>query len=397
MKQFLAAFIIAEFLLAGLHSACAQTWATANAPVTNWQAVASSADGSKVVAVVYTDGNGGGGPVYVSSDAGTNWTQTTAPLAEWDAAASSADGTKLIAAAGFNNPGPVYTSTNSGSTWTSNNLPVALWGAAASSADGTKLFAGIQNGAIYVSTNSGATWAPSGAPSGLWFNIASSADGTKLVAAAYFGFIYTSTNSGATWTPNLTTTNQFWRAVASSADGNKLVAAATYSAGSNPGPLLTSTNGGVSWTTSTLTGYWASVSSSADGSRLTLSGSQSSGTWLSTNSGATWISNDIPQGSLAGQAFSADGGKITGVVQRGNIYTWQTTVAPKMNIAAAGTNAVISWIVPSTPFHLQAKTNLTTANWTDVAAPVSLNPTNFQNQATLPRTNSSSFFRLTSP
>ena len=394
MKKLFVALLIMSGLLTVGRRACAQAWATTSAPVTNWEAVASSADGSKLVAVVYTDGSGGGGPIFVSTDSGTNWTQTGAPLAEWDAVAASADGSRLIAGAGFNNPGPVYTSTNSGATWISNNLPVALWGAVASSGDGAKLAAGIQNGPIYISTNGGATWKLSGAPSQLWLNIASSADGTKLIAAAYFGLIYTSTDSGATWTPNVSTTNEFWRCVVSSADGTKLLAAAAYSGGSNPGPILTSTNGGVTWTPGAVTGYWASAACSADGSRLALGGAQGSGTLISTNFGATWITNDVPQGALVGLASSADGGKLVGVVQRGNIYAWQTTIAPKLNSAPSGTNVRLSWIVPSTSFHLQKNLNPRTVNWSNEPAAFTLNPADLQNEAFLPHTNGSAFFRL---
>jgi hypothetical protein len=397
MKKLLAVVATITGLLDARHAACGQVWTTTTAPATNWQAVASSADGSKLVAVVYTDGQGGGGPIFVSSDSGTNWTPTSAPLAEWDTVASSADGTRLIAGAGFNHPGPVYTSTNSGASWISNNLPVALWGAVASSADGTKLAAGIQNGPIYTSTNSGATWTTTSAPSALWFNIASSADGTRLVAPAYFGLIYTSTNSGATWTPNPTTTNQFWRSVASSADGMNLVAVAAYNAGTNPGPVLTSKNGGISWQSGTLTGFWSYAASSADGTRLALAGSQGSGTWISTNSGTTWFSNNVPQGGLVGVASSADGGKLTGVVQGGHIYAAQTTVAPRLNIAPVGTNVVLSWIVPSSPFHLQQNINVATANWSNEPPVFGFNPTNLQDQMLLPRTNGSAFFRLVTP
>jgi hypothetical protein len=249
----------------------------------------------------------------------------------------------------------------------------------------------------YTSTNAGATWTPSAAPSGLWLSIASSADGTKLVAAAYFGFIYTSTNSGATWTPNLTTTNQFWRSVVSSADGTKLLAAAAYNGGSNPGPILTSTNGGFTWTSGALTGFWASAASSADGRRLSLGGEQGSGTFISTNSGTTWMTNDVPQGALVGLASSADGGKLVGVVQRGQIYTWQTTVAPELTIAPAGSNVMLSWVVPSTPFHLEKNLNAATANWSNGPAVFGLNTANLQNQILLPHTNGNASFRLASP
>src|ERR1035437_10152389 len=71
------------------------------------------------------------------------WTQTSAPFAGWTSIASSADGTKLVAAAGT--AGGVYTSTDSGATWTLTSSPFsgspdyALPTCVASSADGSKL------------------------------------------------------------------------------------------------------------------------------------------------------------------------------------------------------------------------------------------------------------------
>ena len=54
--------------------------------------------------------------------------QTNAPIEYWNAIASLADGTKLVAAAnpsgfGITTPGPIYTSSDSGVTWVSNNVP----------------------------------------------------------------------------------------------------------------------------------------------------------------------------------------------------------------------------------------------------------------------------------
>jgi photosystem II stability/assembly factor-like uncharacterized protein len=66
-----------------------------------WQAVASSADGTKLVAAVYN------GQIYTSTDSGTNWTAgeinpdfdggNTNIYRAWRSVASSADGTKLVA------------------------------------------------------------------------------------------------------------------------------------------------------------------------------------------------------------------------------------------------------------------------------------------------------------
>src|SRR5882762_3964943 len=102
-----------------------------------------------------------------------DWTLTSAPNKNWLSVASSADGSKLVAVVG---PGRIYTSTNSGATWISNNVPNTFWRSVASSADGGKLIAAVDGGLIYTSTNAGATWVTNGAPSKDWFSVASSAD-----------------------------------------------------------------------------------------------------------------------------------------------------------------------------------------------------------------------------
>ena len=51
----------------------------------------------------------GYGPIYTSTNSGATWTETAAPTNSWLSVASSADGTKLVAASGR-----IYTWTNSG-------------------------------------------------------------------------------------------------------------------------------------------------------------------------------------------------------------------------------------------------------------------------------------------
>jgi hypothetical protein len=160
----------------------------------SWAAVASSANGQTLVAVV------DGGPIFTSVNSGTNWTKTTAPSNAWSSVACSADGSNLVAAAHTGNPlcngfegstiynGPIYTSTDSGATWTEASAPSNNWMSVASSADGTKLVVAARNGPIYLSTDSGATWSNSGAPTNEWTSVASSADGNTLVATG--GQIY---------------------------------------------------------------------------------------------------------------------------------------------------------------------------------------------------------------
>src|SRR6266545_2194954 len=103
-------------ILAAMNPALAQEWVQTSAPITNWSAIASSADGTKLVAVVSGTQPS---PIYTSTNAGLTWMRTSAPLYYWSSVTSSADGKKL-AATGC--PGcpmfPIYTSTNSGVTWT---------------------------------------------------------------------------------------------------------------------------------------------------------------------------------------------------------------------------------------------------------------------------------------
>jgi hypothetical protein len=157
-------------------------WAPSGASNATWLAVASSADGNRLVAV-------GDNGIYTSSDSGATWSSNnaSAPYANWESVASSADGIKLAAGCGGNG-GLIYT--NSAMTWTSNNVPVKVWHSIASSAEGIKLVAGCYP-SIYTSTNSGANWISNSAPGLSWRSVASSADGSKLVAVTFPGGIYT--------------------------------------------------------------------------------------------------------------------------------------------------------------------------------------------------------------
>jgi hypothetical protein len=77
------------------------TWAPSGAPVANWYSVASSADGTKLAAVIF------GGGIYASTNSGTTWVLTSAPASNWASVASSADGLTLVAAV---YGGPIYVS-----------------------------------------------------------------------------------------------------------------------------------------------------------------------------------------------------------------------------------------------------------------------------------------------
>ena len=250
----------------------------------------------------------------------TNWTLSSAPGTNWNAIAASADGTRLAAVVGGGISGTgyggIYTSINSGSTWTQTTAPSKTWQSIASSADGTRLAAVVADGGIYTSANAGSTWTLTTAPGTNWNAIASSADGTKLAAAAVGG-IYTSTNAGSTWTQT-STTSKDWQSIAASADGTQLAAVA-FSDG-----IYTSPNAGSTWTKTTAPGVdWQSITASADGTKLAAVVYDRGGIYTSANAGSTWTLTTAPSKNWNAIASSADGTKLAAVVDGGGIYISQ--------------------------------------------------------------------------
>jgi len=272
----------------------------------NWNAVASSADGSKVVAVA------SGGQIYTSTDSGVTWSAHESKR-NWVSVASSGDGSKLVAAVAAvtvgASGGQIYTSIDSGATWTARES-VRNWSWVASSSDGSKLVALESAGLIYTSADSGVTWTPR-ASSRNWNSVASSADGSKLVAVEWTGYIYTSNDSGVSWIPR--ESERSWGRVASSADGSRLVATEWA------GKIYTSSDSGVSWTPHDSTRSWTSLASSADGRKLATA-VYSGQIYTSSDSGASWVPRESDR-SWASIASSADGGKLVAVEQTGQIYT----------------------------------------------------------------------------
>lgn len=278
----------------------------------NWRAVASSADGKNLVAVVY------GGQIYTSTNYGINWTARGLVRA-WQAVASSADGKKLVAVV---SAGQIYTSTDAGLSWTPRESN-RNWSAVASSLDGVNLVATVNGDKIYTSSNSGQSWTAH-ETARAWVAVASSANGSNLVAAVSGGQIYTSTNAGATWTARGEYRN--WVAVASSADGLKLIAAVPGEA------LYLSSDGGATWTQAGTSPFmqWTAVASSADGMRLAAVYSPGN-IYVSTDSGGTWTMRTCAATDLAwaSVAISGDGSTLIAAPNDGQLYvSSQATTTP---------------------------------------------------------------------
>jgi hypothetical protein len=355
------------------------------------------------------------GGVYTSTNSGATWTRNSSPSVYWNSVASSADGTKLVATTRgvqIQYPdGYIYTSTNSGSSWQLAGAPSNQWVSIVSSADGSKLAAVTTYyttnspspvyGLLFISTNSGATWTSNNLPQGFWRSVDLSADGSILAGASATGTLI-STNSGATWISNTTPAVINWESIFLSADGTKLTAVG------NPSPfnaaIYTSTNLWVTWVSNSAPFVFgssiASSAASADGTKLVAT--DDTALYTSTNSGTTWTANDLPKeiDVNAYVASAADGNKFFAAVSSGSriytIYIMQTTPSPQLNLRPSGNSLAFSWLVPSTNFVLQWNSDLSTTNWMTLTNVPVLNFTNLQNQAFLSPTDSGCFFRLIS-
>jgi len=410
----------------------AQTWTQTGAPVTNWQAVACSANGTTLVGVAIAYGTNmfsnlvrEPGPVYISTNSGATWTQSSGMSDVWNSVACSADGTKMAAIAGFDG---IYISTNSGSTWFLAGLSTHqfFWDSLAISADGTKWLAGGDDNGVYFSTNSGVSWTMVIAPIGYstyWTSVAASADGNKwIVAGNEFtnenfaeGFVYTSVDSGATWTLQTNAPNVQWSSVTSSVGGNKLVATTQVTTVFSKGALDSeviygSTDAGSNWTQINMpySGGWGKFFLSADGNKMAVASDfpvlgpppqiQRYGQiYRSSDSGAIWLPIGAPAGDTNYcyvMASSADGNELVATAN-GAIYTWQTTSSPQLNLAASSSNLALSWTIPSTNFVLQQSADL--VSWSNVTDPPVLNFATLQNQVAVTPTNAAAFYRLSTP
>jgi hypothetical protein len=198
------------------------TWTPVNLPEGNWTRITSSADGTRLAIVDYAVN----GYLYTSNDSGMTWTQrinSGDPSTQWQSLASSADGKVILA--GTNLVGKMRISRDYGSTWSViNALGSGDWHDADISADGSKMITGEASGILYTSNDGGMTW-DAGDTGGVlgWRGVTISDDGKVMAAGQRAGYIFTSIDSGETWVKRADSSTGTWYAVASTADGSKII------------------------------------------------------------------------------------------------------------------------------------------------------------------------------
>ncbi len=335
-----------------IDTSAAQPWAASESPRNYWSSIASSADGTTLIAGSGPNPYTLNVPLYVSTNSGATWTQTTSPSNAWASVTCSADGTRMAAVATYrvfgtpattDNTG-VFVSQNSGHGWTRASAPTNRWTSIVSSSDGTRLFAAalfrgepdpgswdfrtVGDGQIYRSLDAGETWTRTRAPTNNWTCLASSADGTRLVAAAgpiaNWGLddltpalaggarrVYTSSDSGETWNPT-SAPSLPWASIGSSADGTRLMAVARNYPDLDAdleATICISRDAGMTWALAPPPGAdrytKAAVSSSADGSRWVVGTDK---VYSTADLGVSWTS--LGGESTGALSVSADGYRV---------------------------------------------------------------------------------------
>ncbi|MGA2558020.1 MAG: immunoglobulin domain-containing protein, partial [Verrucomicrobiota bacterium] len=172
-----------------------KNWTATSAPGANWISVASSADGTRLAAAVTGSvGAGGiinGGGIYNTTNSGATWTLTSAPGAIWNSIASSSDGSVLVAVCTVQvgDPPQIYSSQDFGATWAAAGGPGYWWRTAASA--NANICVAVTGASILLSRDRATTWSTMNCPNQTWYDVAVSADATLLVAIVHGGGIYT--------------------------------------------------------------------------------------------------------------------------------------------------------------------------------------------------------------
>ena len=177
------------------------TWTTCDsAGSSNWSQVAWSADGTKVAA-------SNNAFIYTSTDSGATWTKREPAGSgiekNWSSIASSSDGSILLACDATSQStefkGFLWTSTDGGATWIKRE-PAGTdvqktWREVSMSSDGTKMMACADSDFAYLSYDGGASWAkldPVGNDTGSgWKSVSVSGDSLFVAACGSLGNLYT--------------------------------------------------------------------------------------------------------------------------------------------------------------------------------------------------------------
>lgn len=346
----------------------------------NWNALAMSANGQKVMAIstLFDNVNYPASSIWTSLDGGNTWTNRPTALAVISAITACNDGSKVIALATqlpYETVVNAYLSTNFGISWnpltnltfqSSANTPYTC----AISGDGNTFVIGAPPTSAYISKDNGNTWTASIYPTGgVGYDMATTAvteDGQTLVFAPKDSQIVISTNCGMNWTMEQSSATA-WNQCACSWDGKEIVV--TSPDDNTMYEIATiSHDAGKTWTAiapNDQAGNGA-VACSRDGQVI---GIINETVLASTNSGSSWFSTtpgdySTPVGKNGQLAISADGNKWVVAGHDESIKILTLNLRPTIEIAHSTNGVKLQWTVPSSPIIIEQSSDF--VNWTQI-------------------------------
>lgn len=310
--------------------------------------------------------------------AGANWTEKSIVYA-YNGIVTSRDGVRAVSVQKDYAP---QKSTDRGASWTYPQDASINWTHLAGSSDLTHLVGTVYGSKLRVSNDFGATWTER-ASTQAWMAAAVSANGSRMVAVTgdrnyttyrYFGSIFTSTDSGATWVERTGYASQAFNSVACSADGMRIVAVASSRTDESDntvnGQIVTSTDGGATWTVRETPRSWWDVACSDNGRTIIACVAGSSLLYVSTDGGITWTTRGTVH-KWNTVACSADGKRLfAGDFQNGQVHgsedgglTW-TPYGPGKNWIHLACSADGSTLYGQNYSYLQVATGAAASNLT---------------------------------
>lgn len=279
----------------------------------DWKSVATSADGSIIIAGTVEH-------VYLSKDSGKTFVIQTNVIGQ--KVACSADGEVLVAT--FNSDKTVWVSTDSGTIWNLNSTVLAgsFTTYVAVSPDGQYVVVTIENGSVYISNDHGTTFTTIDVGTKKYTGIAISEIASTIIITMNNDYLYISKDQGATFIQNTTVPETGLKSPSVSADGIKML----FAENSN---IYKSIDSGITWdiVTSLPNNNYNVTSMSSTGEFMAV-GVLSSHIYTSTDAGTTWTERSIT-GIWSAISVAGSGSSIIVSQKSPNTYLYQSIMSIK--------------------------------------------------------------------
>ncbi len=345
-----ATLAIPQITPVGVAHAVGMAWSQSGPSLTRLVGVAASSDAT--IAYATENPTNALRKIWKTTDAGATWeVLPNAPSKAWGAIATSGDGTIVVALAWSGSDQLIYRSIDSGNTWTLDLTSTQQLFDIAITNDGNTVVVGSAAG-ILKSIDGGASYNPTANPLANtqfstyndWRSIDISADGMKIVAVSPYRSIQKSTDGGISWTELTNSGARYWGDIAISTDGLTIMGVARDE---NQGVWI-SRDGGQTFTAANIDTVFqpgqAVFGSMSDDGEVMIASSYYSSPYMSMDHGQTWSSINSASDGWLGFAVSATAipqRRIIAVTENHGVYRYGPIPAPTITLVAPDAGSTV--------------------------------------------------------